>query len=209
MEYPDLFAVLDFEANCSGRNKTDHTAIEVPVILLDAYTGETVATFHKYVKPTSIPKISDFIHELTGITQEQVDASNPLPVVLAELDTWLSQYHDKKIVFVTCGDWDLKTLLPQDCLLYRIPVPERMRSWINIKKVFAERVYKNKKGSMLGMAGMLHYCGMEIEGRHHSGIDDVKNICRVIKWMIERGRLRTIEDLYIGYGEIKPHQTIW
>lgn len=206
--YPDLIAVLDFEANCSGRNRSDHTAIELPVVVVNAYTGETVATFHQYIRPTSIPQLSDFIKELTGITQAQVDAGKTLPEALADLDAWLKQFEGDNIVFMTCGDWDLKTLLPNDCLQYHIPVPPIMRYWINIKKVFGERVYKNKKGSMLGMAGMLHYCGMEIEGRHHSGIDDVKNICRVLKWMIEHGRVSTVHDLRVGYATLEAHRTL-
>lgn len=42
---------------------------------------------------------------------------------------------DSKFLFVTCGDWDLKTMLPSQCALDNIPVPAYCKTWLNIKKV--------------------------------------------------------------------------
>lgn len=39
----------------------------------------------------------------------------------------------------------------------------------------------------MGMTGMLQKCGLELEGRHHSGIDDTRNIARVLWKMLEEG----------------------
>lgn len=38
-----------------------------------------------------------------------------------------------------------------------------------------------------GMPHMLNLCGLELEGKHHSGIDDSKNIARVVLKCIEKG----------------------
>jgi ERI1 exoribonuclease 3 len=37
------------------------------------------------------------------------------------------------------------------------------------------------------MAGMLNILGMKLEGRHHSGIDDCKNIARIAIVSIRSG----------------------
>lgn len=45
---------------------------------------------------------------------------------------------DFKFAFITCGDWDLKNMLPRNCHLLGIPVPYFMKQWINIKTVYQE-----------------------------------------------------------------------
>ena len=37
------------------------------------------------------------------------------------------------------------------------------------------------------MTCMLEQCGLELEGRHHSGIDDCKNLARVVIKQLEEG----------------------
>ena len=40
---------------------------------------------------------------------------------------------------------------------------------------------------MYGMTSMLKSLDLELEGRHHSGIDDAKNIARCAIGLMERG----------------------
>lgn len=37
------------------------------------------------------------------------------------------------------------------------------------------------------MVGMLEYLGIKLEGRHHSGIDDTKNIAKILLRIISDG----------------------
>lgn len=34
---------------------------------------------------------------------------------------------------------------------------------------------------------MLELLGLELEGRHHSGIDDAKNLTRIVQKLLEQG----------------------
>jgi len=34
---------------------------------------------------------------------------------------------------------------------------------------------------------MLEWCALELEGRHHSGIDDARNIAKVAMKLVEQG----------------------
>ena len=55
---------------------------------------------------------------------------------------------------------------------------------INIKTAFQEQYgYKHPKG----MAKMLGALKMNLEGRHHSGIDDCGNILRIARKMLDDG----------------------
>lgn len=67
--------------------------------------------FHYYIRPVYNPKLTKFCTELTGITQEKVDKGIILEEALAEFDKWLAKHNIVNFIFVTCGDWDLKTCL--------------------------------------------------------------------------------------------------
>jgi inhibitor of KinA sporulation pathway (predicted exonuclease) len=67
---------------------------------------------------------------------------------------------------ITCGDWDLKTMLPIQLSVSNIgegDVPMVLKSWCNIKHVFS----KFTGGRPLGMDGMLSALGLPLVGRHH------------------------------------------
>ena len=62
---------------------------------------------------------------------------------------------------------------------------------MNIKELFpAPEGWKGKgKYRARGMTDMLDSLGLELEGRHHSGIDDTLNIARVVVELLQRGKL--------------------
>lgn len=81
-------------------------------------------------------------------------------------------------------------------------VPNYLRRWINIKKTFplhffdkCELVYdfsspktiKDAKAITKGMTDMLDMCGLKLQGKHHSGIDDAKNIAAIVLTCLQKG----------------------
>ena len=94
--------------------------------------------------------------------------------------------------FLTCGDWDLKTMLPKQLGLVGSVsgldssgqlVPPYNR-WINVKQPFLQQLKLRRN---IGMAGMLQKLKLDLEGRHHSGIDDCRNILRIVERLIDEG----------------------
>lgn len=172
-----LLFILDFEANCKrGGVLFPQEIMEVPVMIYDTDKDEIVHTFHQYCS-THLP-ITPFCTELTGITQEMVDAGIPFPQVLLDLESSRSKLaNNTKWLFVTCGDWDFKTALPNHCKYLGLTVPKSMRSWCNIKNVYREVTQKKPKGMM----NMLKELDIQHVGRHHSGIDDVRNILEIAR----------------------------
>ena len=55
--------------------------------------------------------------------------------------------------------------------------------WLNIKTEY-QHVYGRKARGMVQVLGEL---GMELEGGHHSGIDDCKNTARICERMLKDG----------------------
>jgi len=181
----DYILVLDFEANCvrTGRMPCQEI-IEFPVQALNCRTLEVEKVFHSYVLPEVVPEISEFCTELTGITQETVKDSPTIEEVLASFDEFLSNFAGTNFAFLTCGDWDLKTCLPKELSYKGIPVPSYFDRWINLKKVMPLG---------RGMMEALKTLNIEHQGRHHSGIDDVKNITKCVVALVQAG-VQIFED---------------
>lgn len=110
--------ILDFEATCSDTGRVDpQEVIEFPSVLLDLATGEVVDEFASFVRPVHHPQLSSFCRELTTITQADVDAAPPFAEVFAAHQAWLDGHGltPQNALMVTCGDWDLGSMLPRQC----------------------------------------------------------------------------------------------
>lgn len=189
----DYFLVLDFEANCVERGSMPcQEIIEFPVKALNAHTLEVDHTFHYYVKPEVVPSLSEFCTKLTGITQEMVSGQDVIGNILDKFHEFLlsTDLISKRWVFVTCGDWDLNTCLPKEAGFKKLSLKEYFSSWINIKTLVP--MFKG------GMMAMLKQFEIEHSGRHHSGIDDVTNICECLKHLLGSGLEITLEDVRRG-----------
>ena len=187
----DYVVVLDFEATCDLEKTIGRTVqqeiIEWPSVLIDCSTMMVVSEFQRYVKPIKIPKLLPFCTELTGITQSTVDVASTFKTVQEEYVAWLQSggmgTGRKSFVVVTCGDWDLKTMLPSQSEFSKTKIPGGLHQWCNVKQMFEATL----GGSAGGMAHMLQTLGIVLEGHHHSGIDDCRNIAKIVLHMMQAG----------------------
>lgn len=175
------YLVLDFEANCSAEGKRDHEIIEFPLILVERTTGKTIAEYRTFVNMVTHKKLSTFIKDLTHISDEDVANGIPWDRCLHEVEIWCKEkgITSANTTVITCGDWDLKTMLPNQLALTKTKLSPYLKalfgSWTNIKNVYSIR-YKTKA---VGMDGMLEQLKIELVGHHHSGIDDCRNIAKI------------------------------
>ncbi|KAL2944419.1 hypothetical protein RDABS01_032766 [Bienertia sinuspersici] len=86
-----------------------------------------------------------------------------------------------------CGNWDIKTKIPQQCQVCCIQIPPYFMEWINLKDI-----YLNFYNRRVGMKTMLNELNIPLLGSHHLGIDDTKNISRVVQRMLADGALLQI-----------------
>jgi len=185
--------VLDVEATCEERDKHYvHEIIEFPVVLVDLLAEggpAAVDEFHTFVRPTINTTLTEFCTRLTGITQQQVDNAPTLPEVLADFEAWRvargMEYTDerKDFAFGTDGAFDLRFFLHGECTRKGYEKAAYYDKWINIKGMFAD--FYNTRN--LKIHKMLERQKMKFEGRLHSGIDDTRNIARILIKMREDG----------------------
>ena len=214
------YCVIDFEATCVDK-KVIHPQeiIEFPAVMVSAESLKVVTEFHSYVRPLHHPVLSDFCTALTGITQDTVNRAPDFTTVFERFQTFLenfeARYRDEhegqepRVLFASHGDWDFLTMLPNQCKTSHIPVPLPLTCWMNVKVLYTSslscrvrdkdsRGDKKTKVKGLGMAAMLEQLGLQLVGRHHSGIDDTRNIARiVIELITTRGAVPKItSELY-------------
>ena len=82
-----------------------------------------------------------------------------------------------------CGDWDLKTMLPSQCKMEGLEVPAYCHRFINVKRTYCSYTGDKPRGMMT----MVNELGLKATGRHHSGIDDTKNIVSVVQQLALKG----------------------
>jgi inhibitor of KinA sporulation pathway (predicted exonuclease) len=86
-------------------------------------------------------------------------------------------------IIVTCGDWDLSSMLVRDCAQQNIDVPWYCRRWINVKRSYADATGTFPRSMMT----MIDDLQLKHVGRQHSGIDDCRNITAIVRHLAERG----------------------
>ncbi|MEM7184910.1 MAG: 3'-5' exonuclease [Spirochaetota bacterium] len=182
--------ILDFEATCDEEQKPEpQEIIEFPSVLLSLVDGKVIDTFESFVQPQHHPILSDFCKQLTSIRQSDVEQAESFPKVLEKHMAWLDGHSltQHNALFVTCGDWDLQQAFPRQCAASKPIIeflPPIYRQWQNIKRAFC-KVEKIEKAP--GMAGMLQAFSLPLQGHHHRGIDDCRNLANLYKKLLQKG----------------------
>ena len=188
---PHYYAVIDFECTCwesEGPNTTlvfPHEIIEFPVIFLNSETLQIDYEFHSYVKPIEQLVLSPFCVQLTGIKQNLIDDAPDLCNVIAAFDTFLTDNEIHDFTACTNGPWDFHKFLYQETERKKFPFPQWAKRWIDIRRRF-QGVYNLE--NWVGVTEMLGILGLEFEGRPHSGIDDARNIARIVAAVHQKSR---------------------
>ena len=128
------------------------------------------------------------------------------------VETWLQDRMEvlgyQNYIFVTCGDWDLKTMLPRQCKAFKEEVPAVFQRWLNIKNFYAEATGDGGKKKN-GTVGMLEGLSLKLEGRHHCGLDDCRNISQILIELLyqrrdvdKKARYRSPTETCTGYSNI-------
>jgi len=187
-----FICILDFEATCWGDGRSvednEREIIEFPSILykIDWKNNvEYISEFAKYVRPVKHPILSEFCTKLTGITQDTVDNAEVFETVYNQHYQWINDnvQQGSKLIFLTCGMWDLRDMLPIELKRYNLEQHYCYTKYLDVKSEFA-KCFGQKCG---GMVNMLKKLKIELTGQHHSGIDDCRNLAKIVIEMINNG----------------------
>jgi inhibitor of KinA sporulation pathway (predicted exonuclease) len=181
----DYYLVLDLEATCCDQDtiKRHQTEIiEIGAVMLEAQGLAVIEEFQTLVKPIRYALLTEFCKSLTSITQEQVDQAPGYVEAIALLQQWLSKYPNG--VFGSWGDYD-RNQFKQDSKFHNVPFPIAYPH-VNLKQLFSSTQGLPKR---YGMAEALQLAGIALEGTHHRGIDDARNIAKLLPFILGRQQL--------------------
>jgi inhibitor of KinA sporulation pathway (predicted exonuclease) len=175
---PQPYLVVDLEATCdrTGFPVEQSEIVEIGAVLVDPGTLAPAGEFQTFVRPLLHPTLTAFCTELTSIRQQDVDTAPMFPEAIAALTAWLPG----PVLLASWGAYD-RNQLSRDRHRHGIRLPFG-KGHLNIKAAFAERAGRRP----MGMAQALQLCGLPLEGTHHRGIDDARNIAKLLPYAIGR-----------------------
>jgi 3'-5' exoribonuclease 1 len=181
----NYYLVLDLEATCCDQgtiNREQMEIIEIGAVMVEPKNLTIIDEFQTFIKPVRHPILTQFCKSLTSISQTQVDLAPTYPEAIALLKKWLSGYSNG--VFGSWGDYDRKQF-QQDSNFHKVPFPIAYPH-VNLKQLFTETQGLPKR---YGMAKALQIVGLPLEGTHHRGIDDARNIAKLLPYIL--GKMMT------------------
>lgn len=174
----NAFVIIDLESTCDPDGQIPRHEIEIieigAVVGVISPTGfKASGVFQEYVRPQINPKLTPLCTELTGIEQSTVDSSSTLQEALVALKAWLDCYNI--LGWGSWGKFDF-TQISMETDAKDLTNPFTQIKHLNLKQLFA-RCHKHR----VGLARAVSMTGLEFEGSHHSGLDDSRNIARILE----------------------------
>jgi inhibitor of KinA sporulation pathway (predicted exonuclease) len=179
-EYP-YFLVVDLEATCSeddSISREEMETIEIGAVVVDSNTLQKIDEFQSFVKPIINPRLSAYCTELTSITQLEVEEAPTFQEVLESLISWLHPINGQ-FAFCSWGEFD-KIQIERDCYLHGLLNPLESLHF-NLKPLFSSSQSRKKQ---YGMAKALRISGIKLTGTHHRGIDDARNLVKLLPFIL-------------------------
>ncbi|MDA1164168.1 MAG: exonuclease domain-containing protein [Planctomycetota bacterium] len=173
---PEYWLVIDLEATCCNDRRfprAEMEIIEIGAVIADGKTLQAVDEFQSFVRPVRHSVLTDFCRDLTGIQQDDVDSAPGFREAMDGLTGWMRLYPNG--VFCSWGDYDQKQFA-RDCSVHEVEWPFGDRH-VNLKMHYADR-FPMTRGDSFATVFKRH--DLKFEGRPHRGIDDARNIVRLL-----------------------------
>jgi inhibitor of KinA sporulation pathway (predicted exonuclease) len=176
--------VIDVESTCweepekPGRDEISEI-IEVGIAVVDTKNVKLIENDTILIRPQR-SRISKFCTKLTTLTQAQVDRGITFQEAMKKLR---KDFDSSNRTFVSWGDYDRK-MFERNSKDYNTPYPFGPRH-LNLKNCFTLLHGLEREP---GMDTALDFLGLKLDGTHHRGIDDARNIARIFLHTLEKFR---------------------
>jgi inhibitor of KinA sporulation pathway (predicted exonuclease) len=179
--------VIDVESTCWEPPETPGYSeiIEIGIAVVNIKELKIVQNDSIIIRPQQ-SKVSKFCTQLTTLTQEYVDQGVSL---YSAMNILKIKYDSNNRTFVSWGDYDRK-MFERNCKDNGVKYPFGPRH-LNLKNTFTILHGLDKEP---GMDSALDFLGMKLEGTHHRGVDDAKNIAKVFIDTLRQFRLGDLKS---------------
>lgn len=127
---------------------------EIAAVLLNTSTKIIESEFHKYVRPTKHPILSNLCKNFTGISQNLIDRQKTFPEVYRQMRQWLDKItvdnglkftDNVNVAFCSWTSFDINDFFYRDFKNHYIEPPIEMRRWIDLKELITVSILNNYK----------------------------------------------------------------
>lgn len=141
-------------------------------------SGDLLDSRSFLVQPAFRPTLSEFCIRLTSISQQMLSTAPHFAEVAKSLDEWLGEPLSD-FIWCSWGNYDLQHVQADST---KHGVAPRFLSFphVNLKRLWRRTTGQKKKN---GLANALAFHKLAFEGRQHRGIDDARNIVRLLPFM--------------------------
>ncbi len=170
------FIITDLEATCDDNNKMPKHLSEIIEIGAVAVNQDlqVISEFQTFVKPVKTTILTDFCMQLTKIKQSDVDSAKVFEQAYYNFEEWFLQFNDP--IFCSWGGYDFRAL---NRACNEIKIKFHFDKGTNLKHLFGK---KQNNGKEVGLGKALNIAGLKFIGTPHRGIDDSKNIARLMPY---------------------------
>jgi len=172
------YIIVDLEATCweNTRHPLEMEIIEIGALRMTSADSPAANEFSAFIKPIIVLQLTDFCKELTTITQDDVDNAEYFWTVFPKFVEWIGT---RPFTLCSWGAYDLNQFR-KDCERHKMELPATFENHINLKKEFA-RIEQCKP---MGMNAALEKMNIPLQGTHHRGIDDARNIAKLARHIL-------------------------
>ena len=126
--------------------------------------------------------MTDFCKKLTSIHQDQVDSAIGFKPALQSFMQWYDSFEEP--IFCSWGYYD-KSQFVKDCKFHQVNYPFS-KEHINLKENFAK---SQSLAKSIALKQALEMLNLKLLGTHHRGIDDARNMVRLMPFIFSENEL--------------------
>jgi inhibitor of KinA sporulation pathway (predicted exonuclease) len=177
------------ERGWSGENE-HREFIQIAALKFDVETRKVTDTFEILCKPTLNPELSDFIQELTKITQAQIDEHGvSVPEAIGQFIDFIKAEDGYPLPSWSFGRDDL--VLRENCDINSMLFPCSSETFHDLQAQLKEKGIKVKGYS----SGSLYQLfGLSLDGHVHNALHDCRSLAASLRHLLQQGQVH-VEEL--------------
>lgn len=173
------YIIVDLEGTCCNDDSipdNERETIEIGAVITDRDYVE-ISNFQIFIRPTRHKNLTPFCMNLTSISQKDVEQALVFPAAWHLFLSWMNQFSDS--LFCSWGSYDRKQL-KRDCEFWGFPYP--FSDHCDLSNLFTKKI--GRRGTHRKAMKIL---GLKAIGTHHRGLDDAKNIVKMLPFLMNSG----------------------
>ncbi|MEK9627523.1 MAG: 3'-5' exonuclease [Nitrospinota bacterium] len=134
-----------------------------------------IGSFHILIRPIKNPQLSDYIIDLTGITQDMIDREGvPFPKALSRFTKFIGE--DPIHIFCNGDDSDV---IAENCKIHGMEIPTVFRQSSGLRLYFSETLGLPEK--ICNSAQLPELCGLVNNEKAHNALGDARSISQALR----------------------------